>query len=120
MSISVEVTDSTNGHSAAGVWVTLWREVAAQWHKQASICTDDAGRVDELDTASGRGRYRLMLDLDHYFAGLGATPFHSRVEVVFRVFRPGERVRVLLMVTSASCSVYTVLSGDSVDTGQAG
>lgn len=115
MGISVEVMDTTHGRAAAGVQVALFRESHGQWHEQALTNTDDDGQAAPLVSDTQSCRYRLALDLDHYFAGFGTTPFQSRIEVVFRVFRPGDRVRLLVMITSSSCNTHMILSGNRGD-----
>jgi 5-hydroxyisourate hydrolase-like protein (transthyretin family) len=102
MNISVEVVDGTFGRAAEGVPVTLLREVDAAWQELARARTGDNGRIDELAAIPGRGRYRVVLDLDRYFPGLGVAPFQSRIDVAFRVSNPGEPVRFVLIVTPSS------------------
>jgi 5-hydroxyisourate hydrolase len=110
MSVSVEVVDSAFGRPAEGVPLTLLREVGAAWEPWASALTDDAGCVPVLETASARGRYRLALDLDKYFPALGVEPFQSRVEITFRVFEPGEEVRILAILTPSSSFVSRMVT----------
>jgi 5-hydroxyisourate hydrolase len=116
MSVSVEVIDTGCGRPAAGVSVALLREEDGRWLELTDTLTDETGRVATSSAVNtGRGRYRLVLDLDKYFAGFGIMPFQSRVETVFRIFKLEERVRVLLLVTSSSCAAHIVLA-DGADT----
>lgn len=104
MNVLVEVMDCMFGRPAAGVPVQLLREAEPAWQEVASARTGDTGCVAPKGPSLQRGRYRLVLSLDEYFVGLGVEPFQSRVDVVFRVFRKDEDVRLLLMVTASSCS----------------
>lgn len=112
MSISVEVMDATTGRPAAGVAVGFGPEADAGWWARKPVRTDEAGRVAAVDEATQRGRYRLVVDLDEYYAGFGMTPFQSRVELVFRVFHSGQPIRILLMITASSCGTHIVLASD--------
>jgi 5-hydroxyisourate hydrolase-like protein (transthyretin family) len=103
MSISVEILDCAFGRAAEGVWVTLLREVDSGWRRRASDRTDATGAVAALEPAPERGRYRLVVDLDQYYPPLGTEPAVSQAEVTFRVFRPGERVRMLVAIRPGSC-----------------
>lgn len=115
MSISIEVIDSATGRPAVGTSFRLWRK-AAQWDELASGQVGEAETFPALPTcpdAPGqplrRGMYRLRLELDTYFAGLGVTPFQSQVEVMFRVFHSEQRIRFLTMITPSSCETHIVL-----------
>lgn len=105
MSVLVEVMDGVFGRPAAGVTVSLLRESEGSWPELGSVLTGEDGCASKLEPSPRRGRYRLVLSLDEYFAGLGMEPFHSRVDVAFRVFHAGEAVRLLFMITPSSCSV---------------
>jgi 5-hydroxyisourate hydrolase len=111
MSLRVEVMDSMFGRPAAGVPVTLQAEAGAAWRELTCAVTDEAGCISDLDSSHRRGRYRLVISFDEYFAGLGLEPFHSRVEVVFRIFHAREAVRVLITATPSMCSVSRLTIG---------
>lgn len=117
MSISIEVIDSATGRSAVGSSFRLWRK-GAEWDELANGKVGETETVPALPTAPEaeppgqplkRGMYRLRLELDTYFAGLGVTPFQSQVEVVFRVFDSEQRIRFLTMITPSSCETHIVL-----------
>lgn len=104
MSVVVEVVDCTFGQAAEGIPVALLREVDGAWQQEVATRTDQVGRVPDLGTATARGRYRLLFDLDGYFPTLGVEPFQSRLDVTFRIFQASEQVHFLLMVTPTSSS----------------
>jgi 5-hydroxyisourate hydrolase-like protein (transthyretin family) len=112
MAVRVEVIDGVFGRPAVGVPVRLLQELEGTWYELAADRTDEAGHADGLARASHRCRYRLVLSLDSYFAGLGVEPFQSRVDVVFRVFHANEQIRLLFMVTPSSCSLCRLTVGD--------
>lgn len=103
MSISVEIVDCAYGNAAEGLPVTLLHEVASRWEHCATGRTDRLGTVVVLEPTPTRGRYRLVVDLDPYYLPLGTEPAVSQAEVAFRVFRPGEPVRIMVMITPTSC-----------------
>lgn len=111
MSVVVEVMDCMFGRPAAGIPVSLLCESDPAWQELTAVLTGEDGCAPQLEPATRRGRYRLVLSLDEYFAGLGVEPFHSRIDVAFRVFHAGETVRLLFMVTPSSCSVYRLATG---------
>ncbi|HLU32409.1 MAG TPA: hydroxyisourate hydrolase [Natronosporangium sp.] len=104
MGVLVEIMDCMFGRPAAGVPVQLLREAEPTWQEVVSARTGETGCVAPYGSGLQRGRYRLVLSLDEYFVGLGVEPFQSRVDVMFRVFRKDEDVRLLLMVTASSFS----------------
>lgn len=99
------------GRPAAGVPLRLLREADASWAEQSKVYTDENGCAASLATPTQRSRYRLVLSLDQYFAGLGVEPFQSRIDITFRVFHAGERVRLLLVVTPSACATYRLAVG---------
>jgi 5-hydroxyisourate hydrolase len=106
--VSVEVVDCAFGRPAEGVAVRLLREVDGGWRPVGATKTDGDGLAFLRGDTAARGRYRLVLDLDRYFSGLGVAPLQSCVELVFRVFSPEEPVPFVVMVTPSSSSVYRV------------
>lgn len=116
MSISIEVIDSATGRSATGTNFRLWRR-STQWDE---LATGQVGGTEIFPVPPAmpgsvpgrpleRGMYRLQLELDTYFAGLGVTPFQSQVEVAFRVFHSGQRIRFVMMITPSSCDTHIML-----------
>ena len=62
-SLSTHVLDTASGRPAAGVHVTLERDGVTI----ARATTDSDGRVRELATSLGAGRYRIVFELDARF-----------------------------------------------------
>jgi len=62
-SLSTHVLDTASGRPAAGVHVTLERDGVAI----ARATTDADGRIRELATSLGAGRYRIVFELDARF-----------------------------------------------------
>lgn len=113
MSVHIKVVDSMFGRPAAGVPVRLWRESDGTWLEASSVRTDEVTGDAELTSHAQRSRYRIEVLLDQYFAGLGVEPFQSRVEVTFRVGRPQERLRLLMMISPSMCVTCSLTTSDS-------
>lgn len=102
--ISLEVMDYTFGRPAGGVPIVLSREVDTVWQVELAARTDEDGGLAAREIDVVRGRYRIELDLDGYFATMGVEPLVSSLDFCFRMIRPRERVRLLVAITSASSS----------------
>jgi 5-hydroxyisourate hydrolase len=113
MSVHVEVVDSMFSRPAAGVPVRLLRESGDSWQEESAVRTDETSGSAELATTTHRSRYRVVVSLDEYFAGLGVEPFQSRVDVTFRVGRPNEGVRLLMMISPSACVTCSVTAGNA-------
>lgn len=112
MNVSITVVDTAFGRPAEGAEVALLREVDASWRHETSAHTDEAGRVVIQRDAPALGRYRLVVDLDRYFASLGATSLQSRVDITFRAFRHDRSIPFIVSVTPSSFSVLRVSAHD--------
>jgi 5-hydroxyisourate hydrolase len=100
-SFSLEIIDGVSGGPAEGIQVTVWRSVDAGWSELITGRTDSAGRLVDRNPMP-RGRYRVALNLDHYYPPLGVTACVGQVEVVFRLLGDDEQVRVTIVVSPAS------------------
>lgn len=109
MSVSVEIIDGVAGCPAEGIRASVLREVDASWRHAGAGHADGSGGVRQLPALAGRGRYRLVVDLDRYYLPLGTEPFLPRAEVMFRVFHVDEQVHLLVVVTPTS--VYACRKG---------
>jgi 5-hydroxyisourate hydrolase len=105
--ISVQVLDGTYGQSAVGVRARLERFAGNGWSAVADAETSGAGRIE--DPAIGRlqrGLYRIILDSDGYFAGLGAATAYPEVVVVFRMRDESDSCQVKVTLSPHSYSAY--------------
>lgn len=105
--ISVQVLDGTYGQSAAGVRARLERSSGSGWIAVVDAETSSAGQIE--DSASWcleRGLYRIVLDSDSYFAGLGAATAYPEVVVVFRMWDESDSCQVKVTLSPHSYSAY--------------
>jgi 5-hydroxyisourate hydrolase len=102
MRIVAQVLDGTYGKPAVGVRAFLASVKGAGWLPIAETETSGDGRISwELE----HGLYRIVLDSDSYFAGLGATSAYTEIAVVFRM--RDEAAAFQVQVTLAPCSYST-------------
>lgn len=89
MNITVSIVDCVYGRPAEGVDVHLERKAGVGWEATGTQRTDREGRIHDWrlpqDVLPG-GVYRLVCEVDRYFATTGVTPFHPRITAEFRVF----------------------------------
>lgn len=86
MGISIRLFDCGYGRPAADMLISVSRDLDGTWHEEVSGRTGEDGYLAAPPLATmARGVYRLEAHLDEYFAGIGITPFHPKITVVFRV-----------------------------------
>lgn len=85
MRITAHILDSTYAKSAAGVQARLERAGDNGWITVADTVTSSNGRIEDWDSwRPEHGIYRIVLDSDSYFAGLGASTAYPEA-VIFRM-----------------------------------
>ena len=108
--ITTHVLDTSRGHPAAGISVTLEVQTdAGDWRIIGRGKTDADGRLksltDEGDALS-EGVYRLTFETGDYFAAQGVETFYPLSVVVFRVRDAAEHYHVPLLVSPFGHSTY--------------
>ncbi|MFI9271109.1 hydroxyisourate hydrolase [Kitasatospora sp. NPDC052896] len=107
MSVSVHVIDASLGMPAANLRVRLRGRTDLAWEDLAHSSTDHLGRLAHWHPAGlTRGTYQLVLDLDGYFAELGAAPLYPRAIVEFRLSDPSTDLHLPMMITPTSYLTY--------------
>ncbi|KQX57963.1 MULTISPECIES: hydroxyisourate hydrolase [unclassified Streptomyces] len=97
LNVIAEALESVHGRSAVGLNARLESLLDNEWVLLAERRTDEDGRIDEWGHAGGhRGLYRIVFDVDRYFAGLGLTPGYPEVTTTFRASEEGAGHRVTL------------------------
>lgn len=85
--MTVQLVDCTYGQPASGVHAQLHRTTALE-----PVCTeitDDTGRCYlRLPDAPPQQVFRLVVDLDSYFAGLGVGPSCPSIAVASGLVQP--------------------------------
>lgn len=110
--ITTHILDTSVGRPAAGVVVTLERQVqsgeARSWEAIGDGKTDDDGRVKDLlppDTLIA-GIYRIHFEIGAYFQALGREAFYPEATIVFQVKNPEEHYHVPLLLNPYGFSTY--------------
>lgn len=107
--ISTHVLDTWAGIPAAGVRVTLERQMGEEWAALGEALTDADGRVKELLAAGAPkqvGTYRLEFDTGAYFESRGVAAFHPRVTVEIDVRDATAHHHVPLLLGPYSYTTY--------------
>ncbi|MEV7186552.1 hydroxyisourate hydrolase [Kitasatospora sp. NPDC093102] len=93
LNVIAEALVSVSGRaagSAVGLHARLEILLDNEWVLLAERRTDGNGLIEEWGAAGGhRGLYRVVFDVDRYFAGLGLTPGYPEVTVGFRASEEG-------------------------------
>lgn len=107
MSVSVRVINGIYGRPAAGLTVSLSREVDGEFVQRWTGRADENGRVLSLQELSlPPGAYRLEFDLGDYFCALGYAPHNSAIGVCFFMANHGRVYRITLLATPANCTIF--------------
>jgi len=111
--LTTHVLDTAHGRPAAGVRVTLYRNLDGRYALIKDAITDLDGRCDapKLEgSAFAAGRYRLVFAAGEYFARTGAAlpdpPFVDDVVLDFGVADGAAHYHVPLLVSPWSWSTY--------------
>jgi 5-hydroxyisourate hydrolase len=109
MRIFTQVLDGTHGKSAVGVHAHLARAADDGWTTVADAETNDDGRIEDWDGRHlERGIYRVVFDIDSYFAGLGAVGVYPEVVVMFRM---QDEVHVFQLQVTLAPHAYSTYFG---------
>ncbi|HXE72030.1 MAG TPA: hydroxyisourate hydrolase [Candidatus Nitrosotenuis sp.] len=103
-SISTHVLDTSRGRPAAGIEVTLDRQVPGGWQELARGRTDQDGRIqDLLPGGLEAGVYRLTFHTGPYFQGEG---FYPEIKVQVHIKDPDQHYHVPLLLSPFGYSTY--------------
>lgn len=107
MGISTHILDTTLGRPAAGVAITLEREVDGAWHDVGHGVTDADGRVKQLLIGTPHdGTYRITFAIEPYFKSTGTEAFYPSVTILFRIKNAAEHYHVPLLLNPFGYSTY--------------
>ncbi len=107
MGISTHILDTTLGHPAKGVTVTLEIQQGSSWKEVGSGITNDDGRVKPLlEQIPTPGNYRIGFEVAGYFEKLGVEAFYPHVSIEFRVKAVSEHYHVPLLLNPYGFSTY--------------
>jgi 5-hydroxyisourate hydrolase len=99
--------DGTYGKPAVGVRASMARANGDGWTTVAETETNTYGCIEDWDIWHlERGLYRIVVDSDSYFAGLGAGAAYPEVAVVFRMQDDYEIFQVQVILAPYSYSIF--------------
>ena len=108
--ITTHVLDTSRGRPAAGVPVELEvRDGSGDWRPIGRGVTDADGRLRTLmfdDDSLVAGVYRLVFDVEKYFAADAVRAFFPRVIVEFTAMEGEEHYHVPLLLSPFGYSTY--------------
>lgn len=106
--ITTHVLDLTLGRPGQGIAVTLAKAADTGWEPLGSAATDADGRVGDFGApgeAIGAGRYRLIFELEPYFADQGRQAFFPAASLEF-IVTGDEHYHVPLLLSAYGYSTY--------------
>lgn len=103
--ISTHILDTSKGMPASGVTVSLEIRLHDEWKSIEKQNTDEDGRI-AFKCPYEKGVYRLMFDVDPYFAREGVENFFLRTPVIFKVTDTGRKYHVPLLLNPFGYSTY--------------
>ena len=107
--ISTHILDTSRGHPAIGVEVTLSQWNRDRWQNLGKAVTDKNGRISDLHQGTihgGQGLYRLQFATDKYFAALNTQALYPWVDVVFRINDTNEKYHIPLLLSGHGYTTY--------------
>ncbi|MGX8909297.1 hydroxyisourate hydrolase [Streptomyces netropsis] len=105
MSLSIEVRDNRTGLAATGLRLSLQRRQGDVWADVATGTVDSTGHANAWPVTAA-GRNRLVVNAEEYFAETGTEGLYTEASFAFRIADPADELRILLLLTPASLSVY--------------
>jgi 5-hydroxyisourate hydrolase len=106
--ITTHILDTSRGHPAKNVKVTLSFINKGQWDKIAEGVTNEDGRITDLlktDELLKVGVYKLTFETGLYFEQNDVESFYPYVEIVFRL-EDNDHYHVPLLLNPYGYSTY--------------
>lgn len=103
--ISTHILDTSLGHPAEGVAVTLETQVGNDWKLLGREETNSDGRIAFACPAS-QGVYRLTFEIEAYFKKQNLTPFFLTSPVIFQITDTKRKYHVPLLLNPYGYSTY--------------
>ena len=107
--ISTHILDTSRGHPAIGVEVTLSQWNRDRWQNLGKAVTDKNGRISDLHQGTihgGQGLYRLQFATEKYFAAFNTEALYPWVDVVFRINDTNEKYHIPLLLSGHGYTTY--------------
>ena len=106
--LTTHVLDTASGRPAAGLQISLSKQVDGAFQAISCAVTNADGRVDGSLAGDhwGEGVYRIRFETEAYFTSQEQSCFYPYAEVVFRIVAPDQHYHVPLLVSPFGYSTY--------------
>ena len=105
--VTTHVLDATSGRPAAGVEVTLERQIGARWQQITNGSADADGRIGNFGPADLHpGVYRVTFAVATYFSDRHQPAFYPEVVISFTLDDPDAHYHVPLLLSPYAYSTY--------------
>jgi 5-hydroxyisourate hydrolase len=107
MCVSLQALDGIYGKPAVGAHARLERSVDGRWSRVAYAATGESGTITNfVDGQLDPGLYRVVVDSDLYYSGLGFHAAYSEIVIALRVRAELQDHQVQVVLTPYSYSLY--------------
>ena len=106
--VTSHVLDTSSGHPASGLTITLSRSEGGAWTRLQQTTTDEDGRAADLVPGQllAAGVYKLHFATGAYYSARGEETFYPYAEVVFNVTDPEAHYHVPLLINPFGYTTY--------------
>jgi 5-hydroxyisourate hydrolase len=103
--ISTHILDTSLGHPAAGVPVTLQRLEGQSWKDVAAAKTDSDGR-HLFAAALTAGHYQLVFEVEAYLQSQSREFFYTKIPIMFKIENTQRKYHVPLLLNPFGYATY--------------
>ena len=106
--VTSHVLDTSSGHPASGLTITLSRSEGGAWTRLQQTTTDEDGRAADLVPGQllAAGVYKLHFATGAYYSARAVETFYPYAEVVFNVTDPEAHYHVPLLINPFGYTTY--------------
>ena len=106
--VTSHVLDTSSGHPASGLTITLSRSEAGAWTRLQQTTTDRDGRAADLVPGQllAAGVYKLHFATGAYYSAREVETFYPYAEVVFNATDPEPHYHVPLLINPFGYTTY--------------
>ena len=106
--VTSHVLDTSSGHPASGLAITLSRSEGGAWTRLQQTTTDGDGRAADLVPGQllAAGVYKLHFATGAYYSARAVETFYPYAEVVFNVTDPEAHYHVPLLINPFGYTTY--------------
>jgi 5-hydroxyisourate hydrolase len=103
--ISTHILDTSHGHPAQQVKVSLEKSAGDSWKSIGVEKTNADGRI-MFNSPKEAGTYRLIFHVEDYFKSHNIDPFFLNAPVVFRISDTNRNYHIPLLLNPYGYSTY--------------